>query len=261
MLASDQKIDFEILPLYKYHPCPGDDSERMEWVRQILIDHQLFFANRQLFNDPFDCVVPRLSEISGTILKRYVEEFVDRKFSDVGEDKKVEMIKNLMSVSALKKIRQGLQDEVDRAGIVCFSEVRDDILMWAHYADKHKGLCFEFDGSSNCRFFGEAQPVDYEDYTPIPLHENRICQMRRIILTKSKHWLYEKEYRIIHPEKACKKLDYPVELLTGIIFGCNMLDKVRETVKQWVEKGNCRVAFFEARPKITEFGLDIFRID
>lgn len=261
MIASNSEMGFETMPLYKYLSCPGDDQEKMGWVRQILVEHQLFFASRRLFNDPFDCVVPSLSQIPGTILKRFVEEFVDRRFSNASEVEKVEMMSKLMSVNALEEIRQGLQDEVDKAGIVCFSKVRDDILMWAHYSDKHKGLCFEFDGSSNCRFFGEAQPVEYEDYTPIPLDEDKNRQMTRAILTKSKHWLYEKEYRIFRPGMASRKLDYPIELLTGIIFGCMTPDKVRESVKQWAKEGNCRVAFFEARPKMAEFGLDIVRID
>jgi hypothetical protein len=103
--------------------------------------------------------------------------------------------------------------------------------------------------------------VEYEDYTQIPLDKDKERQMTRVILTKSKHWLYEKEFRIFRPGKASCKLDYPVELLTGIIFGCMMPDNVRETVKQSVEEGNCRVAFFEARPKVAEFALDIVRID
>lgn len=261
MVTSDSETYFETMPLYKYLTCPDGDQEKMDWVRQILVEHRLFFASRRFFNDPFDCVVPSLSQIPGTFLKRFVEQLVDRKFPNASELKRLEMMTRLMSVNALEEIRRGLQDEVDRAGIVCFSKVRDDILMWAHYADKHKGLCFEFDGSSNCIFFGEAQPVEYEDYTPIPLHEDRDRQMTRVILTKSKHWLYEKEYRILRPGMASQKIDYPVELLTGIIFGCMTPDKVRTSVKQWVKEGNCRVAFFEARRKTAGFGLDVVRID
>ena len=194
-------------------------------------------------------------------IKRFAEEFVDRKFKGEDEVEKDKLILKLMSATTLDDIRKLLQDEVDKAGIVCFSRVRNDILMWAHYADKHKGLCFEFDGSDNCLFFGEAQPVEYKDYTHIPLDEDNERQMTRAILTKSKHWLYEKEYRIFRPGKNGRKLDYPVELLTGIIFGCMMPDNVRETVKKWTEEGNCRVAFFAALPKLAEFGLDIVRID
>jgi hypothetical protein len=261
MLTSESQTNFETMPLYKYLSCPAGDTTRMEWVRQILVEHQLFFASRRAFNDPFDCAIPRLSQIPGTFLKRFAEEFVDRKFPNHSEAEKSDMMDRLMSVDALEEIHRGLQDNVDKAGIVCFSTVRDDILMWAHYADKHKGLCLEFDGSCNCIFFGEAQPVEYEDYTPIPLHEDRERQMTRVILTKSKHWSYEKEYRIFRPETAEQNIDYPVELLTGIIFGCMTPGKVRASVKQWVKEGNGRVAFFEARPKVAEFGLDIVRID
>jgi hypothetical protein len=51
--------------------------------------------------------------------------------------------------------------------------------------------------------------------------------MERIILTKSKHWSYEREYRLVRPGMAGRKLDYPVELLTGIIFGYMMRDNER----------------------------------
>jgi hypothetical protein len=261
MISSETEISFDIMPLYKYQACPDNDRVKMEWVRQILVDHQLFFSSRKLFNDPFDCVVPSFQQIPGTIIKRFAEESVDRQFKKAAEVEKDNLISKLMSAKALEDIRKLLQDDVDKSGIVCFSRVRDDILMWAHYADKHKGICFEFDGSDNCLFFGEAQPVEYEDYTQIPLHKDKERQMTRVILTKSKHWMYEKEYRIFRPGKTGCKLDYPVELLTGIIFGCMMTDNVRETVKQWAEEGNCRVAFFEARPKMAEFGLDIVRTD
>src|SRR5262245_34620570 len=261
MLQSVMASHFETIPLYKYQACPEDDRVRNEWVRQILVEHKLFFPSRLSFNDPFDCVVPSFQEIPGTILKRFVEEFVERKFSTATEAEKVQMISKSMSVNSLEGMRRDLQEVVDRAGVLCFSRVRDDILMWAHYADKHRGLCLEFDGSDNCVFFGEAQPVEYQDYTSIPLAESKDRQMTRVILTKSKHWSYEREYRIVQPAKAGIRLNYPVELLTGIIFGCMMPRDVRKSVKQWANEGDCQVAFFEASPKSAEFGLNIVRID
>jgi hypothetical protein len=158
-------------------------------------------------------------------------------------------------------MREDVQKEIDKAGITCFCKVRDDILMWAHYADKHKGLCFEFDGSENCIFFGEAQAVKYKDFTNVLLGEDSRKTMERIILTKSKHWSYEREYRIFRPRTAGQKLDYPVALLTGIIFGCMMGESERQLVRRWVKEGDCCVAFFKAQPKAAEFGLDIVRIE
>jgi hypothetical protein len=146
------------MPLYKYQGCPGNDQEKKEWVRQILVEHQLFFPSRRCFNDPFDCVVPSFLEIPGTILRRFVEEFVERKFSGAAEAEKARMMSKLMSVNSLEALRKDLQDDVDGAGILCFCRVRDDILMWSHYADKHTGLCFEFDGSDNCLFLVRLSP-------------------------------------------------------------------------------------------------------
>lgn len=251
---------FETIPLYKYQAFPTNPDKRA-WLREILIEHKLFFATRKDFNDPFDCVVPSLLQTPGTIVKRFAEEFVESKFPQDPPAEQLVKISKLMSVDALQGMRADVQNDVDRAGITCFSKVRDDILMWAHYADKHKGLCLEFDGSANCNFFGEALPVEYEDFTPVPLGEDSMKAMTRIILTKSKHWSYEREYRIFRPEMAGRKLDYPVELLTGVIFGCMLPHDDRKLVKQWVKEGNCRVAFFEAQPRAAEFALDIVRTE
>jgi hypothetical protein len=182
-LVETQKL--ETLPIYRYQPLPAEDEEKQGWIKQIFVEHKLFFLSRRLFNDPFDCVVPSLLEIPGTVIKRYFEDFVERHFPNGSPAEKIEKLSKLMSVTALEGVRRDLQNDVDQAGILSFSKVRDDILMWAHYADKHKGLCLEFDGSANCIFFGEAQPVEYMDYTPIPLDGTAERQMSRVILTKS----------------------------------------------------------------------------
>jgi hypothetical protein len=70
-----------------------------------------------------------------------------------------------------------------------------------------------------------------------------------------------KSIDFFQPEMAGQKVAYPVELLTGIIFGCMMGENDRQLVKQWAKEGECRVTFFEAQPKAAEFGLDIVRIE
>lgn len=261
MLTSESQTNLETVPLYKYMSCPECDQTRQKWVKHILVKHQLFFASRTAFNDPFDCVVPNLSQIDKKILRQWVSKQVEREFPSYSSAEKSVMIGKMMSDESLNKPQETIQSKVDKAGIACFSTVRDDILMWSHYADKHAGLCLKFDGSSERDFFGEAQPVEYDDYTPLPLDKDSSSQIKRAIFTKSKHWSYEKEYRIFRPDKAGQSMDYPVELLTGIIFGCRTPNNVRASVKQWIQEGNCRVAFFEARQKAAEFGLDIVRID
>ena len=50
--------------------------------------------------------------------------------------------------------------------VACFSETKESILMWSHYADNHKGFCVEYDfkelGISN-PFARFIFPVIYTD--------------------------------------------------------------------------------------------------
>ncbi len=239
---------------------PASDDKRQDWIRSIFVDHKLYFPCRTLFNDPFDCVMPSFSGTPSTVVKRFVEDFVELKFPGAPASDKAAMISKLVSAQSLEGLQKDLQHDVDQAGILCLSKIRSDILMWAHYADGHKGLCLEFDGSANSDFFGEAQPVEYSDYSPLPLHKDSGSQMARIVLTKSTHWAYEQEYRIILPNQACTSVSFPKELLTGVIFGCLMPETLRQTVRSWAAAGNCGPAFFEARLKTDQFGLDTVRI-
>ena len=107
MLEESQRS--EILPLYRYQPFPAQDEEKKNWIRQIFVEHKLFFPCRTLFNDPFDGVVPSLLEIPGTVLKRFVEEFVERQFPAESAAGKATKISKLMSVDALEGLQKTLQ--------------------------------------------------------------------------------------------------------------------------------------------------------
>lgn len=54
------------------------------------------------------------------------------------------------------------------AGVACFSEVKDEHLMWAHYADEHRGLLIELD-TRNTSFqqLGLLTRVEYLPARPV----------------------------------------------------------------------------------------------
>jgi hypothetical protein len=80
MPEDEVQQQFQTIPLYKYQACQAEYPDKQAWVREILIEHKLYFTTRKSFNDPFDCVVPSLLQTPGTIIKRFVEELVERKF-------------------------------------------------------------------------------------------------------------------------------------------------------------------------------------
>jgi hypothetical protein len=50
-------------------------------------------------------------------------------------------------------------------GVACFSAAADNLLLWAHYADGHRGFCLEFDTSDPV--FEKIQRVGYTQEWPV----------------------------------------------------------------------------------------------
>lgn len=98
-------------------------------------------------------------------------------------------------------------------GVACLSESDNEILMWAHYAHSHKGICVEYDMlgmNEQLRF--SAIPVLYSNTRPCLEHidinataETAITFLIDNLMTKSPVWSYEKEWRIIRDSVACGK--------------------------------------------------------
>jgi hypothetical protein len=85
----------------------------------------------------------------------------------------------------------------DRTGIICFSEHWHDPMMWAHYAEDHKGLClaFEIDRSLLERVNYEDQRLELPDDPTNPASWTEV-HMNKILYTKYKVWDYEAEWRL-----------------------------------------------------------------
>lgn len=84
-------------------------------------------------------------------------------------------------------------------GVMSFTESIDNLLMWAHYANEHRGIVIEFDPSHE--FFKELKPVIYLEKrftgSSLNIHNESAFLREDIFLEKSKHWEYEKEWRIV----------------------------------------------------------------
>lgn len=131
--------------------------------------------------------------------------------------------------------------------VFCVSEERDNLLMWAHYAADHKGAVFEmWSLPEEDNPLSVAKPVDYVDTPPSfyteaewlddlvgikPLDYRPLYQ--RYAYIKSKHWSYEREWRVWYPFSKTDKSDYspinPNEL-KSIYVGCRASSEFRQRV-------------------------------
>ena len=91
---------------------------------------------------------------------------------------------------ALNKTKKSISKD---AGILCFSEIYTNPLLWGHYGDKHKGMCLGFEVPKDA--VGKVHYVDSRLEFP-RLNQLDEDFMKNLLYSKFSHWEYEKEHRI-----------------------------------------------------------------
>ena len=142
--------------LYKYY---SDRQEKLETVKH----NKMWYSAPCNFNDVFDCDMSMDEEgIFQSILQMYPDKRGIREGSPIWRD-------------LLKTCRQQIrtfQSSYDilksRMGISCLSESDDSLLMWAHYANNHCGICVEYELLEINRQLG---------FSPVPIiySDDRVC--------------------------------------------------------------------------------------
>ena len=83
------------------------------------------------------------------------------------------------------------RDEMCRRGVLCFSRRWSSPLLWAHYADKHRGICLGFDLADEF-----VKPIEYvSERLPFPTQPRETIG-EQWLFTKFDGWKYENEVRV-----------------------------------------------------------------
>jgi len=251
--------------LYKY--CAFN-----EYTDKIFTHNKVYFSSPDEFNDPFDSKPQLTYDGTMTERKRYLWKLYQKKYPT--RSKKEILTDVEMEITTKGRDRIVLEDAVAKArellrkklGICCFTEIRDNILMWAHYAKQHTGFCLEFDVNNEFfRLVMRAIKVEYEVTLPIinvlQLDTYPRGELGEKLLIKANDWRYEKEWRIVDTEKGPGIQNFPADTLSGVILGCRISEKNRQDVFRWCRKRKHPPALYQASEKQKEFGLDIVKID
>ena len=207
---------------YKYRSMAGESAE---WVERTVLRNEIYFSPASQLNDPFE-LRPNFSLKASPEEQR--EDFLrmSRKFEPhLAEPARKKDADRAMAASLAdgeientERIIQAMHAQAitTRIGLYCVSTKCDDILMWAHYADSHRGVCLEFDGMSP--LMAHAQEVSYtDDRIPInPYEDSEDVMMSKSLLTKSRHWRYESEWRLCRYEGGAGLASFRPQNLTGI---------------------------------------------
>lgn len=166
---------------------------------------------------------------------------------------------------------QGYSNAFKIFKVVCFSAIHDEILLWSHYADSHRGVCFGFkvthqeDNSKILNVDGVEKgillrEVDYNNRIyPVDLFcflDNSELNAK-FFFNKYKAWSYEKEYRALSLSESWpneKYLSFDRSDLKEVIFGINCSEERQQTIEKIVrEFYGDDVKFYKSKQHINKY--------
>ena len=141
-------------------------------------------------------------------------------------------------------------DEEDKPG-----SGKENLLLWAHYTDSHKGVCLVFDVLADPSFFVTPLRVIYQDAYPEYNHlrdEKKLAD--RLIKPKSAHWKYENEIRVIKQKNGLH--EFARTSLVEVAFGAKCPSSDVERLKLLAKNnGFSGTKFTKAEVMPDKYGL------
>ena len=191
--------------------------------RLALHEHTIKYTSIRHFNDPFECMfgffspadVERfLAEAEAARSNRCKWDVFCNIYRDIIPYKPIER-ENLRCkpngelLRLLDKRYDGAQKRLlpgfgKTIGVASFSDRKDSILMWSHYAQQHKGIVIGYDTACFRSILPDGAgaalyPVEYVDTRiEIPLSSDVPWgTLDRLATTKYRDWSYEHEWRSV----------------------------------------------------------------
>lgn len=236
--------------LYKYR-SPGEGTKAMFSANTV------WFANPHEFNDPFDCQIT--ADTTNTRLE--LERFMLKTRPEL--QWRPSDLTALMEVGTEdpkawhQMVNDSIRSIVNTTGISCFSENFDNLLMWAHYATSHSGVCLKFDLLADPSFFVTPVKVLYSaDYPLYNQVRGDDTLAEKLLNTKSIDWAYEQEWRIIKPDEqgACR---FSKQALVEVMFGCRAEENFINEIKSLAgNAGMDHLIYKKAQVSRTHYALN-----
>lgn len=280
--------------LYKYRPPE---------FRSMLVNRKVVYSPVRAFNDPFECspailtdadreaynvrmvgVLDQLARIQYKLagpsqfgsLETFVAGFISDNYNgnDMTLDASMPMRDDVLRIVAC--------DNGADFGVLSLSAVRDNPLMWSHYAHGHHGFVVGFDdqdGYFHLPGVLGGRPLEVGYSTHRLSWTWATMRPENWYLTKSVDWLYEHEWRVLRrlseaagPVNPLDQFDsfgpgpsyfdFPASAVKEIIFGARMIEEERAEFMEDVRESELygHVEFLQASTDSREFRMKIQKL-
>jgi hypothetical protein len=174
-----------------------------------------------------------------------------------------------------------LIEQLTNSRVLCLSEAHNNVVMWSHYADEHRGAVLKL----NCvdeidDNFLAARPVQYvKDFNRSSSAEEwvnhllgiRLIDYKRLFFdapyVKHLDWAYEKEWRIhipildgSEPKDCVSYCEKDARVFGALYLGCRMLEDEKRELVTIIEDSHPTLPVFEMRKAEDSFRLEEHRI-
>lgn len=247
------------------------------YTKENLLNNVWFFNSPDNFNDPFDTLANIKTDCKPETIMEYMvsgymmSENIPRQ---VAEQKALEKLKTSKLFSDIPTLKRSAEEVIleyrKRTGVCCFTSNKPDtLLMWSHYADKHRGICLEFEITTgkveyqipNSIFkiiIAGVFKMKYQKKLPI-FNFFEFEGAFELLTTKHRRWIYEQEYRLISLNYT-GPVGYLPEHLVGVYAGCNIGDNEFIDLQTTIKNLKSSPVLYRTTIKKEDYGLDIEKI-
>lgn len=252
--------------LYKYRVWEDNYQKR------FLTDNELYFASADQFNDPFDASLPLKYDEAELTKENIIKKLVilgRGMWSEISEEELLRRAEERYKTGGFDSDEYWRNfhakfkaDTIKMFGICSLTSKNDNLLMWSHYANSHKGFCIGFDKFQLYETTqGMIGNISYSTTFPtIPMFDQGIGGMAMLVMTKSTHWEYEDEYRITKTFAARKAYKLNDSAIKEIVFGCRISKESRQEIISIAKSKKSDIKLYDSVVDDKEFKLSIVPI-
>lgn len=236
---------------YKFRPIPSKtDTQGRERLEDLLLRNRLWLAAPSTFNDPFDGRSAYELTLDAVAFRKELERLLRRQGMKSEEAKRRVRSEVVANPEWFRQQReQHLNLIREHLGVCALSANPRSPLLWAHYAQDHKGISVQLQPWRDPKAL-VAHQVEYEKDYPVMKDFARSDIGQDVMLPflrKSPDWAYEAEWRIVVPDLPNTFHAFNPQALTGVIFGLRTPEADKAYINELMEERERR---YGAKPTL-----------
>jgi hypothetical protein len=192
------------------------------------------------------------------------------------------------SLEVAKNIREGINDfnaaihaHLLHSRVLCVTEAVNNVVMWSHYADQHRGVAFQLGCIESLdnrllaakrieytdKFIAFPSSTEYAQHLTGEKPIDMTALVWKIAFTKHLDWAYEREWRVHipllneRPEDDFSIYTEPSEVFQAMYIGCRMPQEQASVLISAARRALPNMALFRAMRANDSFNLRFVPLD